>query len=191
MQAQPSRPPFPPISGICRTDSPARAAYAEGAGIFRIVPEGVVVPSTTRGLSTLVAWAAAIRVPLVLRGAGSGMAGGNIGSVVVVDMSVLDGAPLLVNGVARRAVAGTAVTHRALDEDARRRGLRIPPDPSSARFATMGGMVSTNASRPISDPRRWWRPSRSLQCTLRHRGRDGLHQRLGSEIGRVRQHSKM
>jgi len=159
MQAQPSRPPFPPISGICRTDSPARAAYAEGAGIFRIVPEGVVVPSTTRGLSTVVAWAAANRVPLVPRGAGSGMAGGNIGSGVVVDLSVLDGAPLLVNGGARRAVAGTAVTHRALDEDARRRGLRLPPDPSSARFATMGGMVSTNASGPRSvaagSIRRW------------------------------------
>lgn len=159
MQAQPFRPPFPPISGICRTDSPARAAYAEGAGIFRIVPEGVVVPSTTRALSTLVAWAAANRVPLVPRGAGSGMAGGNIGTGVVVDLGVLDGAPLRVHGGTRRAIAGAAVTHRALDQDARRQGLRLPPDPSSARFATLGGMVSTNASGPRSvasgSIRRW------------------------------------
>ena len=159
MQAQPSRPPFPPISGICRTDSPARAAYAEGAGIFRIVPEGVVVPSTTRALSTLVTWAAANRVALVPRGAGSGMAGGNIGAGVVVDLGVLDGAPLRVTADARRAIAGTAVTLRALEEDARRKGLRLPPDPSSARFATLGGMVSTNASGPRSvasgSIRRW------------------------------------
>lgn len=150
MQAQPSRPPFPPISGICRTDFPARAAYAEGAGIFRMVPEGVVVPSTTRALSGLVAWAAANRVPLIPRGAGSGMAGGNIGSGLVVDLGVLDGAPLEVHAGGRRAVAGSAVTLRGLDEDARRRGLRLPPDPSSARFATLGGMVSTNASGPRS-----------------------------------------
>ena len=159
MQAQPSRPPFPPFSGICRTDSPARAAYAEGAGIFRIVPEGVVVPSTTSALSTLVTWAAANRVPLVPRGAGSGMAGGNIGSGVVVDLGVLDGAPLTIHGGTCRAIAGTAVRLRALDEDARRRGLRLPPDPSSARFATLGGMVSTNASGPRSvasgSVRRW------------------------------------
>ena len=109
MQAQPSRPPFPPISGICRTDSPARAAYAEGAGIFRIVPEGVVVPSTTRALSTLVTWAAANRVPLVPRGAGSGMTGGNLGAGVVVDLGVFDGAPLTVHAGARRAIAGSAV----------------------------------------------------------------------------------
>jgi FAD/FMN-containing dehydrogenase len=159
MQAQPSRPPFPPLSGICRTDSPARAAYAEGAGIFRIVPEGVVVPSTTRALSTLVSWAAENRVPLVPGGAGSGMTGGNIGAGVVVDLGVLDGAPLTVNAGARRAIAGTAVTLRALEEDARRKGLRLPPDPSSARFATLGGMVSTNASGPRSvasgSIRRW------------------------------------
>jgi FAD/FMN-containing dehydrogenase len=159
MQAQPSHPPFPPISGICRTDSPARAAYAEGAGIFRIVPEGVVVPSTTSALSTLVAWAAANRVPLVPRGAGSGMAGGNIGAGVLVDLGVLDGAPLAIHAGARRAIAGSAVTLRALDQDARRKGLRLPPDPSSARFATLGGMVSTNASGPRSvasgSVRRW------------------------------------
>lgn len=159
MQAQPSRPPFPPFSGICRTDSPARAAYAEGAGIFRIVPEGVVVPSTTGALSTLVAWAASNRVPLVPRGAGSGMAGGNIGAGVVVDLGVLDGGPLGVHAGQRRAIAGTAVRLRALDEDARRKGLRLPPDPSSARFATLGGMVSTNASGPRSvasgSIRRW------------------------------------
>jgi FAD/FMN-containing dehydrogenase len=159
MQGPPSHPPFPPISGICRSDSPARAAYAEGAGIFRIVPEGVAVPSTTGALAMLVAWAAANRVPLVPRGAGSGMAGGNIGSGVVVDLGVLDGAPMTVRDGARRAVAGSAVTLRALDEDARRRGLRLPPDPSSARFATLGGMVSTNASGPRSvaagSVRRW------------------------------------
>jgi len=30
--------PPPPIRGIFRTDQRARAAYAEGAGIFRILP---------------------------------------------------------------------------------------------------------------------------------------------------------
>ncbi len=139
---------FPEFSGVHRTDLPARAAYAEGAGIFRILPAGVAVPSTTSALSELVTWAAANRIPLVPRGAGSGMVGGNLGRGLVVDLTTLDGAPLRVTAEARLASAGAAVSLRALNEDARRLGLRLPPDPSSARFATLGGMLSTNASGP-------------------------------------------
>src|SRR5215207_1591599 len=36
--------PPPPIRGIFRTDHRARAAYAEAAGIFRILPAAVCVP---------------------------------------------------------------------------------------------------------------------------------------------------
>ena len=151
MLAQPSPlASFPDFNGQKRTDLPARAAYAEGAGIFRIVPAGVAVPSTTRALSELVAWAAADRIALVPRGAGSGMVGGNLGQGVVVDLTALDGGPLTMRVEARLANAGASVSLRALNEDANRGGLRLPPDPSSARFATLGGMLSTNASGPSS-----------------------------------------
>jgi FAD/FMN-containing dehydrogenase len=140
----------PDLAVSVRTDFPARAAYAEGAGIFRIVPAGVAVPSTTHALSELVSWAAANRIPLVPRGAGSGMVGGNLGAGLVVDLTALDGAPLRVDAAARLARVGAAVSLRALNEAAGRSGLRLPPDPSSARFATLGGMLSTNASGPRS-----------------------------------------
>jgi FAD/FMN-containing dehydrogenase len=136
------------FNGHKRTDPPARAAYAEAAGIFRILPSGVAVPSTTRALSELVAWAAANRIPLIPRGAGSGMAGGNVGHGIVVDLTALDGGPLTIRVDARMANAGASVPLRALNADANRHGLRLPPDPSSARFATLGGMLSTNASGP-------------------------------------------
>lgn len=141
---------LPDFNGQKRSDLPARAAYAEGAGIFRIVPSGVAVPSTTRALFDLVAWAAANRIPLIPRGAGSGMVGGNLGPGVAVDLTVLDGMPLTVSAQTRRARAGAAVSLRALNAEAGRHGLRLPPDPSSARFATLGGMLSTNASGPRS-----------------------------------------
>ena len=152
-------PALPDQNGIGRTDPRACAAYSEGAGIFRIVPAAVAVPSTTAALRELVAWAALHRVPLVPRGAGSGMTGGNVGPGVVVDLTVLDGCPLDVNREARRAVTGTGVTLQDLAAAAERHGLRLPPDPSSARFATLGGMVSTNAAGPRSvragSVRRW------------------------------------
>jgi FAD/FMN-containing dehydrogenase len=149
----------PPFNGIFRSDPDTRAAYAEGAGIFRIVPAGVAVPSTTTALRQVVQWAASENLSLIPRGAGSGMAGGNVGEGVILDLTVLDGCPLIVDPGARRARTGAAVTLRDLQTDAARFGLRLPPDPSSARFATLGGMVSTNAAGPASvasgSVRRW------------------------------------
>ena len=152
-------PALPDFNGIGRTDLRARSAYSEGAGIFRIVPAAVAVPSTSGALRRLVLWAAEHRVPLVPRGAGSGMAGGNVGAGVIVDLTALDGCPVEVHPETRRAFTGAGATHYALAADAERAGLRLPPDPSSGRFATLGGMVSTNAAGPRSvragSVRRW------------------------------------
>ncbi|HEV8598874.1 MAG TPA: FAD-binding oxidoreductase [Gemmatimonadales bacterium] len=152
-------PPLPSLNGIGRTDFRARAAYSEGAGIYRILPAAVTVPSTTAALRELVTWAAHRRVPLVPRGAGSGMPGGNVGCGVIVDLTTLDGCPIEVHPALRRAYSGAGATLRDLSAEAERWGLRLPPDPSSARFATLGGMVATNAAGPHSvqsgSTRRW------------------------------------
>ena len=137
----------PPVfRGIWREDPRARAAYAEGAGIYRIVPRAVAVPSTTRALVDLVQWAAANQVPMIPRGAGSGMPGGNVGDGVMVDLTALDGAPIHVDPVAMIATTGAAVSLGDLAEATGRHGLRMPVDPSSARWATAGGAVGTNAA---------------------------------------------
>src|SRR6266576_177296 len=69
------------------TDPRTRAAYAEGAGIYRIVPSAVAIPTDVPELAALVRWAVETRTPLIPRGAGSGMPGGNVGAGVLVDLS--------------------------------------------------------------------------------------------------------
>jgi len=137
--------PPPPIRGLFRTDHRARAAYAEGAGIFRILPAAVCVPRDREDVASLAHWASAHRVALVPRGAGSAMGGGNVGDGVIVDLTALP-RRVEVDGPARRARAGAAVTLADLNVAADRAGLRLPPDPSSGRWATLGGMLSTNAA---------------------------------------------
>jgi FAD/FMN-containing dehydrogenase len=150
--------PPPDLRGIYRTDSRARAVYAEGAGIYRILPQAVSLPADTNDLKRLISWAATHRVPLVPRGAGSAMGGGNVGQGVIVDLTRLDG-PLEVDPATRRASTGAAVTLSELNAVAASHGLRLPPDPSSGRWATLGGMVSTNAAGARSvrygSVRRW------------------------------------
>jgi FAD/FMN-containing dehydrogenase len=131
------------------TDSRVRAAYAEGAGIYRIVPSAVAIPRDIEELRRLVEWAAVSRTTLVPRGAGSGMPGGNVGRGVIVDLS--QGFTWMVPDWLRRTVwVGASVTWAQVNEAARPFGLRLPPDPSSGAFATSGGMVATNAAGPRS-----------------------------------------
>ncbi|PYP32720.1 MAG: hypothetical protein DMD47_03290, partial [Gemmatimonadetes bacterium] len=78
--------PRSPFPGLW-TDERIRAAYSEGAGIYRIVPTGVAIPRGVEDLQQLVRWAAETGTPLVARGGGSGMAGGSVGRGVIVDLS--------------------------------------------------------------------------------------------------------
>ena len=118
--------PPPPIRGPFRTDQRARAAYAEGAGIFRILPSAVCVPQDREDVASLAHWASAHRVALVPRGAGSAMGGGNVGDGVVVDLTGLP-ARVDVDAVARRARAGASVTLADLNRAAHPAGPRCCP----------------------------------------------------------------
>ena len=137
--------PPPGFRGIYRDDALARAIYSEGAGIARAIPSAVAVPADADDAARLVRWAAARGVPLIPRGSGSGMAGGAVGSGVIVDLSRLDAISEI--DVARRTMwVGAGALRGAADAAARARGLRFPVDPSSGAFCTLGGMAATNAA---------------------------------------------
>jgi FAD/FMN-containing dehydrogenase len=129
---------------LISTDPALRAAYSEGAGIYRIVPDAVAIPATPAELVSLLQQEQARH--FVPRGAGSGMPGGNVGPDVVVDCSAFHA--LTVDPERRIARVGAGVTWKEVSDAASQVGLRLPPDPSSGAFATSGGMVSTNAAGP-------------------------------------------
>jgi FAD/FMN-containing dehydrogenase len=169
------------MRGVFRTDERARAAYAEGAGIYRILPVAVCLPVDRGDLVALVRWAAEHRMPLVPRGAGSAMGGGNVGEGTVVDLTRL-ARRLELRPAERVAVTSANVTLADLNSAADQHRLRLPPDPSSGRFATLGGMLSTNASGARSvrygSVRRWVRGLELVTATgevleLRRGGRAG------------------
>jgi len=129
------------------TDARVRAAYAEGAGIYRILPAAVAIPENQDDVVALVQQARESKLALIPRGAGSGMPGGNVGNGVIVDLST-GFSHLVVDPHSRRARAGASVSWAEVNDAAKPYGLRLPPDPSSGAFATSGGMVATNAAGP-------------------------------------------
>lgn len=147
-------------------DLVSRAAYSEGAGIARAVPQAVVVPQTPDEAAALVRWAASAHAPLVPRGSGSGMAGGAVGDEIVVDLSrQRDIQP--VSAAGRSVAVGPGAIRDTVNAAAQRSGLRLPVDPSSSAFCTVGGMVATNAAGPhtlrYGSMRRW---VRALDCVF-------------------------
>ncbi len=132
------------LRGRFFTDLLSRSAYSEGAGPFRIVPAAVAVPADRADVALLARYASDRGVALTPRGAGSGIPGHNVGPGIVVDLTTFT-RPTRV-ALARTANVGAGVTCAGLNAVAEHFKLRLPPDPSSAPFCTIGGMVATNAA---------------------------------------------
>jgi len=136
---------LPGFRGYFREDELARAVYSEAAGISRAIPSAVAVPVDPEDVVALVKWAAESGSTLIPRGSGSSMAGGAVGSGVVVDLSRINHLGRI-DERDRTVWVEPGVLWSTLDVAARRKGLRFPVDPSSGEFCTLGGMVSTNAA---------------------------------------------
>ena len=91
------------------TDARVRAAYAEGAGIYRILPAAVALPENQDDVVALVREARESHLALIPRGSGSGMPGGNVGHGVIVDLST-GFSDLVIDPQRRSARAGASVT---------------------------------------------------------------------------------
>src|SRR2546430_793142 len=123
----------------------ARAVYSEAAGIARAIPSAVAVPVDAEDVVVLVKWAAESGTKLIPRGSGSSMAGGAVGTGVIVDLSRINHRGRI-DDRDRTVLAEPGVLWATLEVAARRKGLRLPVDPSSGEFCTLGGMVATNAA---------------------------------------------
>ncbi|MDB5075847.1 MAG: glcD1 [Chloroflexi bacterium] len=124
-------------------------SYAYDGTFLEHRPDIVVLPRTTAEVQTILALATEEHVPVVTRGAGSGLAGGSVplsGGIVLATTRMdaileLDDVNMLV-----RVQPGvvTADLHAA----ALARGLYYPPDPASQRQSTIGGNVAMCAGGP-------------------------------------------
>jgi glycolate oxidase len=112
-------------------------------------PDAVVTPLSAEEVAAAVRVAAAMAVPVVPRGGGTGLAGGSVpvegGVVISTTMMnrVLDiDVPNMV------AVVQPGVVTAQLQAEMERLGLFYPPDPQSLRQCTIGGNVATTAGGP-------------------------------------------
>ena len=131
------------LKGELLFDDLTCALYSTDASIFEVQPAGVVVPRDEEDVQALVRYAGEHQVPLVPRGAGTGLAGESLGSGLIVDLSKHFRAILEVGADTVRVQPG--VVYRDLARELARVGRRFAPDPANLE-CTLGGMLATNAS---------------------------------------------
>lgn len=131
------------------TDPIALMTYERDASFDRGRPDAVVFPRSAEDVVTIVAWAGEHAVPLIGRGAGTGLSGGAVAEHggVIVAFSRMNRV-LEFDRAGRSVEVEPGVVNLALDELARRAGLCFPPDPASGRTATLGGNIAENAGGP-------------------------------------------
>jgi glycolate oxidase len=120
--------------------------YSYDATNNESLPDCVVFPDGAGQVSEILKIASAERVPVVPRGAGSGMSGGSIpvkGGIVLSLTRMNRILEISREDMVCRAEAG-AVTGEIASAVARE-GLYYPPDPSSLNFCTIGGNIAHNA----------------------------------------------
>ena len=123
--------------------------YESDATSERGKPDGVVFPRSAEEISRLVFWAAKQHIPIVARGAGTGLSGGAIAEHggIIIEFSNFNRV-LELDTAGKSVVAQVGVINQALDTWVKTKGLYFPPDPASGRSSTIGGNVAENAGGP-------------------------------------------
>src|SRR5436309_10321912 len=123
--------------------------YEYDASIDRCTPDVVVLPSSTEEVAAIVKIAARHHVPVVPRGAGTGLSGGAIpiyGGIVIAFTRM--NRILEVDYDNLRAVVQPGLVNLHLTNALNPQGFYYVPDPSSQRSCTIGGNVGENAGGP-------------------------------------------
>jgi glycolate oxidase len=137
-------------AGDVVTDADVLEGYRRDQAAPGLVPAGmpaaVVRPRTTAQVAAALRAADRHGVPVVPRGAGSGLSGGAnaIDGCLVVCLERMTDV-LEVDGDSLVARVQAGVMNRSLADAVRAEGLWYPPDPASWEFSTIGGNVATNA----------------------------------------------
>ena len=129
-----------------RTDEIERLCYSRDLSVHEAVPDAVVFAKTTEEVSKIMSLANKEKIPVTPRGSGTSAVGSALAAKggILLDLSRMNriveidkenGYAVVEPGViCNHLNAAIAPTHF------------FPPDPGSANLASLGGMVSTNAS---------------------------------------------
>jgi glycolate oxidase len=135
-----------PAHCILYREEDTRPYECDGLSAYRQLPMVVTLPETEAQVVAILGVCRALGVPIVPRGAGTGLSGG---AMPIADGLVLSTARMnrivRLDPLARTAVVQPGVRNLAISEAASAHGLYYAPDPSSQIACSIGGNIAENS----------------------------------------------
>lgn len=118
----------------------------DGLAAYRQMPLAVALPETEAQVVAVIKVCQNLEVPIVPRGAGTGLSGGAMPIAQGLVLSLAKFKKILhIDPIARTAVVQPGVRNLAISEAVAHHGLYYAPDPSSQIACSIGGNVSENS----------------------------------------------
>jgi FAD/FMN-containing dehydrogenase/Fe-S oxidoreductase len=122
-----------------------KSIYATDASVYQEMPLAVALPRTVEDIRLLIEFAAAQKVTLIPRAAGTSLAGQVVGNGIVVDISKHFGKVLEINAEEKWVRVQPGVIRDDLNKHLAPFGLLFGPETSTASRAMIGGMIGNNS----------------------------------------------
>src|SRR5215469_2750148 len=123
--------------------------FERDGSIAGAIPDAIVLPADRSQVVEVVKVAARNRIPIVPRGAGTGLSGGAITLQGGIALQLTRMRKIVeIDPNARTAVVEPGVVNADLQQAAARHGLFYAPDPSSQKACTIGGNAAENSGGP-------------------------------------------
>jgi len=137
---------FLPARAVLHEEEDTRPYECDGLTAYRQLPMVVALPETEEQVRQILKTCHALGVPVVPRGAGTGLSGGALppGDGVLLSMAKFM-RPVRIDPAARIAMVQPGVRNAAISELAAPHGLYYAPDPSSQIACSIGGNVAENS----------------------------------------------
>src|SRR5947207_2402203 len=135
-----------PATSILTASEDTRPYECDGLTLFREEPNAVLLPESEAQVVAILKLCHAARLPVVARGAGTGLSGGALPDRNGVVLSLAKFMRILaIDPLSRTATVQPGVRNLAISEAAAAHGLFYAPDPSSQIACTIGGNVAENS----------------------------------------------
>ncbi len=136
---------LPPGAVLTEPADLANYQYDRGLDPDAAPPLAVVLATSTADVQAAVSWAAQHQVPVVPRGAGTGLSGGASALARGIVVCTEQMREVTIDTQTLTAVVQPGLLNAELKHAVAEKGLWYPPDPASFEICSIGGNVATNA----------------------------------------------